>query len=292
MVETKKWGVDKTLALIGSIIYSICPLLLFIVGVAVKSVTPQELLSRMDTQTYVKLLEIFPNPSELFSLISGIIIFIAFITLIIMAFNWVAFAKIGGPKRRGWKIYYLIVGIITTFVGLISLASGIGFLFFIPGVLFILAFALNRSPSREAIVVQSGGMPIYASTPQVQQGSSVNFVNQSVSESSQPVTNTTSESLQHFQPIGEAFQEVTSVSETPTPVYLYQDKPEPIQSDSLVNGDGGSDSTKPETQWVVSKSGAVSKEVVETATENPTVIETGSAVTSGVNSEIDNKDLN
>ena len=64
-------------------------------------------------------------------------IFLVVLGLVLLAIViscWIGFVRLDGPSDQGWRIYFLVLGIMTC-LSLVGLP---------PGVLFILAFALNR----------------------------------------------------------------------------------------------------------------------------------------------------
>ncbi|AYG00710.1 hypothetical protein [Lactococcus allomyrinae] len=72
-------------------------------------------------------------------LITAMIIAFSLI-LILMIFNWIAFARL--DKGKGWRIYFLVLGI---FYGLASTINSAGIIITLPiAVCFILAFVFKR----------------------------------------------------------------------------------------------------------------------------------------------------
>ncbi|MCL2112963.1 hypothetical protein [Lactococcus protaetiae] len=72
-------------------------------------------------------------------LITAMIIAFSLI-LILMIFNWIAFARL--DKGKGWRIYFLVLGI---FYGLASTINSAGIIITLPiAICFILAFVFKR----------------------------------------------------------------------------------------------------------------------------------------------------
>ncbi|MDR0298261.1 MAG: hypothetical protein LBI11_06405 [Streptococcaceae bacterium] len=112
---------NKIMALIGAITYSFMPFLMLIIAAGASTAQYQSEMAGTSTSA---------------SLVAGIYSFLAFVTFLIAAANWVAFALIDGKHGQAWKIYLLVSGIL----------SALSIIGLIPGVLFILAFALRGKP--------------------------------------------------------------------------------------------------------------------------------------------------
>lgn len=120
----KQMSTNKVLALIGSILSS------FVLGVS--GVVLLLLGIGMIAESYAYYYE----SAILFFAI--FFLFLALISFAILAFNWVAFAKLDKAEDGPWKVYFLVVGIL-------SIVTGVNF---ISGILFILAFVLNHGAPR------------------------------------------------------------------------------------------------------------------------------------------------
>lgn len=66
-------------------------------------------------------------------LVGGLFFIVAILVVPLIVVNWIGFAKIDGPTGHGWKIYFLVIGIV-------SILSS----FVLTGIFYILAYVFGR----------------------------------------------------------------------------------------------------------------------------------------------------
>ncbi|MDR0299869.1 MAG: hypothetical protein LBI13_07340 [Streptococcaceae bacterium] len=130
---------NKIFALIGSIIYSFIPVSLLVVGVGFSHSAINENISEFmagfnSAETTHTL-----TTAEITRLFWVLMTALILITLVFTVLNWVAFVKLSGKTDKKWRGYLLVVGILTILFGFVYYYFPI-----LAGILFILAFALNR----------------------------------------------------------------------------------------------------------------------------------------------------
>ncbi|MDR2976564.1 MAG: hypothetical protein LBV19_04560 [Streptococcaceae bacterium] len=121
-------SVNKILALIGSILATIFSLFYF----SIAFYTGISILS-----------ESYYDP-DMF-IFGIIIVLLTLIVLVALVMNWVAFTQLDKANEKPWKIYFLVMGILSCLSAFGIITAGE----IIPGVLFILVFALNSNKSSE-----------------------------------------------------------------------------------------------------------------------------------------------
>ena len=120
---------SKIFALVGSIIFTIIVLLGLASFWAIVSLqNNSEMLTELQEAGFNQ------------ELLSKALLIATLILLILLVLNWVAFARL--TKEKGWRIYFLVVGI---FYGLSSVFNGVGLILTLPVALcFVLAYVYRR----------------------------------------------------------------------------------------------------------------------------------------------------
>ncbi len=120
---------SKIFALIGSIIFTILVLLgLLSFWMIISMQTGSEIMTELQEAGFDK------NLLFTAAMIAGLIL------IALLVLNWIAFARLN--KEKGWRIYFLVVGI---FYGLASVFNGAGLILTLPvAICFILAFVYRR----------------------------------------------------------------------------------------------------------------------------------------------------
>jgi len=177
MTENKKWSVNKILTLIGSILSTFAPLMLLLIGAVIMamSASPDALASYESAHPEMNVAAF----SSIIQVIGGLFLFSALVSAGLVVCNWIAFVKIDGPKGNTWRTYLLISGIVFTVFGLPYWIIGAA-----PGVLFILAFALNRKP-KAATVVETENFPFSEKTVESAADSPISEEEAVISETSE-----------------------------------------------------------------------------------------------------------
>lgn len=120
---------SRIFALIGNIIYTLLAFGSTLVGWTVLVLQHSKALDE----------ELKKAGLDMQLLITAMIIAFSLI-LILMIFNWIAFARL--DKGKGWRIYFLVLGI---FYGLASTINSAGIIITLPiAICFILAFVFKR----------------------------------------------------------------------------------------------------------------------------------------------------
>ncbi|GAB2025758.1 hypothetical protein OfM1_18300 [Lactovum odontotermitis] len=127
---------NKILALIGSIFATIFAIFYFFIGFvgglgALAGNSYRYNYSDYSDYTY----------NTIYAVVGVLFVVMAIIAVVAAIINWVAFAHLDTAKEKPWKVYFLVMGILSclTVFGLVTAFE------LIPGVLFILAFALKSS---------------------------------------------------------------------------------------------------------------------------------------------------
>ncbi|MDR0199037.1 MAG: hypothetical protein LBI43_00490 [Streptococcaceae bacterium] len=137
---------NKIMALIGNILYTLATVFGLIIGgvsLGTLSAFSNPSLyagSDADSQAAQQVASVSQSMTGVFVAVFVIAALIAIVTLV---FTWIAFGKIDGPKAKGWKIFLLVIGILSVFD-------------MFAGVFFILAFALKSEPKTAVEVTPAG----------------------------------------------------------------------------------------------------------------------------------------
>ncbi|MDR0300315.1 MAG: hypothetical protein LBI13_09635 [Streptococcaceae bacterium] len=130
---------NKIFALIGSIIYSCIPVSLLVMGVGLSHAAINENISEFMAGFNAAETKQVLTTAEITRLFWVLMTALILITLVFTILNWVAFVKLSGKTDKKWRGYLLVVGILTILFGLVYYYFPV-----LAGILFILAFALNR----------------------------------------------------------------------------------------------------------------------------------------------------
>ena len=135
---------NKIMALIGNILYTLNAIVALIVGFSFLIIA--SLASNTSYQSFDDKGNLIASGSYSstdvqlgFQFVAVILAIVAVILLVTVVVNWFAFAKMEGPHGRGWRIYLLVIGILSVFD-------------FFAGVFFILAFALKNDKEKVSAV--------------------------------------------------------------------------------------------------------------------------------------------
>ncbi|GAB2026623.1 hypothetical protein [Lactovum odontotermitis] len=131
-------SVNKTLALIGSIFATFLAVFYFFIGF----IGSLGMLFNYDGYySYGS----YYDPTAV--VLGVVLMLLSILVLAATVLNWVAFAHLDKPKDKAWKIYFLVMGILSCIVifGVFTALE------IIPGVLFILVFALPSSKPKTSL---------------------------------------------------------------------------------------------------------------------------------------------
>ncbi|MDR0199038.1 MAG: hypothetical protein LBI43_00495 [Streptococcaceae bacterium] len=134
-------SINKIMALVGAICYSFMPLIMLLATFGTS--TPEALATatiNLEARGYTA-----QQATMSAHLATVVYPTLAFITLLICIANWIAFVMLDGKRGRAWKVYLLVSGILAC----------VSILGIIPGVFFILAFALNRAKDSGVVASQA-----------------------------------------------------------------------------------------------------------------------------------------
>lgn len=128
-------SINKIMGLIGNILFTIGNMIFLLMIVAISSMSLRAVQvihsdDWGDTMTVPNTTQVDAQSAIMaLTILFGIILLCSIVANV---FTWIAFIKIDGQKEKGWKIFLLVIGILTVFD-------------VFAGVFFILAFALKGS---------------------------------------------------------------------------------------------------------------------------------------------------
>lgn len=129
-------SVNKILALIGTI-YMTVSSTIFAFFALIFSLSGTAFVNGFQSGYYnsgtVSWEDAYTTGQTVLAIFIFLLIFALLFSITVTVFAWIGWAKLDSEKERGWKVFFLIIGIlmVVTLTGLI------------PGILFILVYALN-----------------------------------------------------------------------------------------------------------------------------------------------------